>query len=36
MPHQVRGVRWMRDRETGRKHGGILADVSHHSWGGLG
>lgn len=27
MPHQVRGVRWMRDRETGRKYGGILADV---------
>jgi hypothetical protein len=28
MPHQVRGVRWMRGRETGRKFGGILADVS--------
>lgn len=28
MPHQVRGVRWMRERETGRKYGGILADVS--------
>lgn len=28
MPHQVRGVRWMRERETGRKRGGILADVS--------
>lgn len=28
MPHQVRGVRWMRGRETGRKYGGILADVS--------
>ncbi|GFZ45489.1 Hydrolase acting on acid anhydrides to facilitate cellular and subcellular movement [Saitozyma sp. JCM 24511] len=26
MPHQVRGVRWMRGRETGRKYGGILAD----------
>lgn len=28
MPHQVRGVRWMRERETGRRNGGILADVS--------
>ena len=28
MPHQVRGVRWMRGRESGRKYGGILADVS--------
>jgi hypothetical protein len=28
MPHQVRGVRWMRSRESGRKYGGILADVS--------
>lgn len=28
MPHQVRGVRWMRNRESGRKYGGILADVS--------
>lgn len=28
MPHQVRGVKWMRERETGRKYGGILADVS--------
>ena len=27
MPHQVRGVRWMRQRESGRKYGGILADV---------
>lgn len=26
MPHQVRGVRWMKQRETGRKYGGILAD----------
>ncbi|WWC58824.1 uncharacterized protein I303_101368 [Kwoniella dejecticola CBS 10117] len=26
MPHQVRGVRWMRGRESGRKYGGILAD----------
>ncbi|KAL1413004.1 hypothetical protein Q8F55_000753 [Vanrija albida] len=26
MPHQVRGVKWMRDREKGRKYGGILAD----------
>lgn len=28
MPHQIRGVNWMRDRESGRKRGGILADVS--------
>jgi hypothetical protein len=28
MPHQIRGTRWMRQRETGRKYGGILADVS--------
>jgi hypothetical protein len=27
MPHQVRGVRWMRERESGRRNGGILADV---------
>ncbi|KAK8866127.1 hypothetical protein IAR55_001278 [Kwoniella newhampshirensis] len=26
MPHQVRGVKWMRGRESGRKYGGILAD----------
>ncbi|WVF70244.1 hypothetical protein IAT40_005033 [Kwoniella sp. CBS 6097] len=26
MPHQVRGVKWMRNRESGRKYGGILAD----------
>ncbi|ORY23357.1 SNF2 family N-terminal domain-domain-containing protein [Naematelia encephala] len=26
MPHQVRGVKWMRSRESGRKYGGILAD----------
>ena len=34
MPHQVRGVKWMRGRESGRKCGGILADVSvvlHHA-----
>lgn len=29
MPHQVRGVNWMRQRESGRKYGGILADVSY-------
>ena len=28
MPHQVRGVKWMKGRESGRKYGGILADVS--------
>ena len=28
MPHQVRGTKWMKQRETGRKYGGILADVS--------
>lgn len=28
MPHQVRGVQWMKKRETGRNTGGILADVS--------
>ena len=28
MPHQIRGVKWMRGRESGRKFGGILADVS--------
>lgn len=29
MPHQVRGVQWMKKRETGKNTGGILADVSH-------
>jgi hypothetical protein len=28
MPHQVRGVAWLGQRETGLKRGGILADVS--------
>lgn len=28
MPHQVRGVQWMKKRETGKNTGGILADVS--------
>jgi SNF2 family DNA or RNA helicase len=28
MPHQVRGTQWMASRESGRKYGGILADVS--------
>jgi hypothetical protein len=28
MPHQIQGRIWMRERETGRKAGGILADVS--------
>ena len=26
LPHQVIGRNWMRDRETGKKTGGILAD----------
>lgn len=26
LPHQVRGVKWMREREKGKKRGGILAD----------
>lgn len=33
MPHQIQGRAWMRERETGKKAGGILADVSssiHH------
>lgn len=28
LPHQVQGVYWLRDREAGKKHGGILADVT--------
>ncbi|KDQ12526.1 hypothetical protein BOTBODRAFT_112769 [Botryobasidium botryosum FD-172 SS1] len=28
LPHQVQGRAWMRSRETGKKYGGILADVS--------
>lgn len=27
MPHQIQGLYWLKDRETGKKHGGILADV---------
>lgn len=26
MPHQIQGRAWMRERETGKKCGGILAD----------
>jgi SNF2 family DNA or RNA helicase len=26
LPHQVQAREWMRERETGRSHGGILAD----------
>jgi hypothetical protein len=26
MPHQVLGRAWMKERETGKKTGGILAD----------
>lgn len=28
LPHQVQGRAWMRERESGKKAGGILADVS--------
>lgn len=28
MPHQIRGVRWLKKREAARNYGGILADVS--------
>lgn len=27
MPHQIQGRAWMKERETGKKTGGILADV---------
>jgi hypothetical protein len=29
MPHQIQGRAWMKERETGKKAGGILADVSY-------
>jgi hypothetical protein len=28
MPHQQRGVRWLKKREAAKNYGGILADVS--------
>lgn len=28
MPHQIKGTVWMKSRESGKKNGGILADVS--------
>jgi SNF2 family DNA or RNA helicase len=28
MPHQVRGVMWLKKREAAQNYGGILADVS--------
>jgi SNF2 family DNA or RNA helicase len=31
MPHQIRGVRWLKKREAARNFGGILADVSDRS-----
>ena len=30
MPHQQRGVRWLKKREAARNFGGILADVSRY------
>lgn len=30
MPHQIQGRAWMKERETGKKAGGILADVSYY------
>lgn len=26
LPHQVQGVHWLRDREKGKKRGGLLCD----------
>lgn len=31
MPHQVLGRQWMKERETGKKNGGILADDMGYS-----
>jgi hypothetical protein len=31
MPHQQRGVRWLKKREAAKNFGGILADVSHQT-----
>lgn len=31
LPHQIQGVYWLKDRESKKNYGGILADVSLHS-----
>jgi hypothetical protein len=35
MPHQIQGRAWMKERETGKKCGGILADDVSLDWRGL-